>query len=662
MQSSVLQFKSNEQIERERNQEALEQQSAPSNTPAADELARHIRGMWSDAREAKRPYEEDMLSALRQRKGEYPASMSSALRELGAAEVFFRLTDSKCRAAKAWIDDVLANTGDNPWTLTATPIPDLPIDAESRMRQMAIAMVNSGELSPGEAQAMLPAAIKQALEEMRQEAKEKAERMATRIEDQFIEGKFRDTQDAFIEDFVTHNAAFIHGPMTMRKKKLRWVNNQPQVSEELITTWRRVSPLDVYPSPTSTTVEDGDILIHERFNPQDLYAMMGLPGTRDDMINWVLMEYGQKGLTGWLDMLGNQYEKDRAEGRYYREFSKRNTIDALRFMGKVPGYMLHKWGVENVENTHMPYEVEAILIKNYVVRVRLNPDPLGRKNLFKACAIPVPGSFWGQTLPRLMEDMQEIINYAARALSENMGMASGPQVGVDMNNVDSSADTRNIYPWKVWHLNTKNKGHGGASDLPLKFFQPDMHAGELLTIMREIGDWADQVTGIPAYMSGGETMSGGGAADTASGLSMLLGNAAKGIREMLLQIGFCMEQIVERQYDYNMLYSDDMSIKGDSQVKTGGFMALLQKETRQLRRKELLDSTNNPTDMAIIGLPGRAELLRETIKGAEIDAEKVVPNSEEMLSYAQPQVGGPPGAMPDQPQPGEGVRVADGMV
>lgn len=663
MRSNVIQLKNNAQIDADMAQQNIEQLSAPSNTPAADDLAHYIRGQWSDAREAKRPYEEDMLKALRQRKGEYPAAFASALQELGAADVFFRLTDSKCRAAKAWIDDVLHNSGENPWTVDPTPVSELRGETHRAMQMAAAQQVQEGLLTPEEAEQLLKAAEPKVREAIQQDAKERAERMETRIKDQMLEGKFKRAIDAFIDDFVTHNAAFLLGPITKKQKKLVWENAQAVVKEALTTTWRRVSPLDVYPSPTSVGIEDGDILIHERFTQSDLYGMMGLPGVRDDMINWVLTEYGERGLNGWLDLMTNEHEKDRAEGRYYRQFAKRNTIDGLRFMGQVPGRTLAKWGIRDVEDTHQPYQVEAILIKNYVVRVRLNPDPLGRKNLFKACAIPVPGAFWGQTLPSLMEDQQDIVNYAARALSENMGMASGPQVGVDMNNVDSSADTTKIYPWKVWHLNTKNRPSGAGAGLPIHFFQPQMHAQELLGIMREMGDWSDIVTGIPAYMGGGQTMTGGGAADTASGLSMLLGNAAKGIREMLLQVGTCIEDIVERQYDYNMLYSPDESIKGDAQVKTGGFMALLQQETKQMRRKELLEATNNPTDMAIIGLAGRAELLRETIKGAEIDAEKVVPKTEEMMQSAQPLAAGvQPGATPEQPQSGEGARVADGMV
>jgi hypothetical protein len=40
--------------------------------------------------------------------------------------------------------------------------------------------------------------------------------------------------------------------------------------------------------------------------------------------------------------------------------------------------------------------------------------------------------------------------------------------------------------------------------------------------------------------------------------------------------------------------------------------------------------TNNPVDMQIIGVPGRAEILRETIKNLKLPSEDIVPDRDEM--------------------------------
>ena len=90
-----------------------------------DNLAGHIRSAWQLAKEAKRPIEEVMIRCLRQRNGIYEADKLAAIREMGGSEIYVLLTLAKCRAAEAWINDVLRPAGDKPWTIEPTPIPEL---------------------------------------------------------------------------------------------------------------------------------------------------------------------------------------------------------------------------------------------------------------------------------------------------------------------------------------------------------------------------------------------------------------------------------------------------------------------------------------------------------------------------------------------------------
>jgi len=65
-------------------------------------------------------------------------------------------------------------------------------------------------------------------------------------------------------------------------------------------------------------------------------------------------------------------------------------------------------------------------------------------------------------------------------------------------------------------------------------------------------------------------------------------------------------------------------------VMARGAMSLVQRETQQVRSLEFLGMTNNPTDMAIIGLKRRAYLLRNVAKAMQMDEDKVVPTDEEI--------------------------------
>ena len=65
--------------------------------------------------------------------------------------------------------------------------------------------------------------------------------------------------------------------------------------------------------------------------------------------------------------------------------------------------------------------------------------------------------------------------------------------------------------------------------------------------------------------------------------------------------------------------------KMSADKKSGPQLSGAVKESAQVRRNEFLATTNNPTDMAIIGLEGRAEVLRATVSTLDMNPSKIVP-------------------------------------
>ena len=52
-------------------------------------------------------------------------------------------------------------------------------------------------------------------------------------------------------------------------------------------------------------------------------------------------------------------------------------------------------------------------------------------------------------------------NAAARSLANNMGIASGPQVEVNLERIPTNEDITQIYPWRIWQV--LNDPLGGAA-------------------------------------------------------------------------------------------------------------------------------------------------------------------------------------------------------
>jgi hypothetical protein len=138
---------------------------------------------------------------------------------------------------------------------------------------------------------------------------------------------------------------------------------------------------------------------------------------------------------------------------------------------------------------------------------------------------------------------------------------------------------------------------------------------------------ADDHSGIPSYISGDLNVHGAGR--TASGLSMLMGSAGKGIRQVVMHIDSdVIKKIVHRQFVYNMRYDSDESIKGDVEIIARGAINLAVKETVNVRRIEFLNATANEIDMEIVGKEGRAAILREVAKGLQMPVDDIIPSRE----------------------------------
>jgi hypothetical protein len=154
-----------------------------------------------------------------------------------------------------------------------------------------------------------------------------------------------------------------------------------------------------------------------------------------------------------------------------------------------------------------------------------------------------------------------------------------------------------------------------------------------MVVFDKFSRMADDHSGIPSYIYGDLDVQGAGR--TSSGLSMLMGAAGKGIRQVISHLdNDVIKPIVQRQFVYNMRYDEDESVKGDAEIVARGAINLAVKETVNVRRIEFLNATANPIDMEIIGLEGRAAILREVAKGLQMPVEEVVPSPEKATYLA----------------------------
>lgn len=649
---SFLRVVGNDALSRQEKAAAQQALSERQNQPLILGLAGYLRKCWDAAKSAKEPIEREMLQALRQRNGEYEPSKLTEIRNMGGSEIFMMITEVKCRAAESWLRDILLDAGTPPWSLGPTPIPDLGNEMNNALREQVTQRIFK------EIEETLQAPDSEKIREIEelvmqeyrfallQEAQNRVDKMKFRIEDQFAQGGWSHAFNDFITDLVTFPAAFVKGPVVRRQRKLAYTKDASgrtvvEPTEELAPEWERVNPFRIYPEPGITEIREGYLFEHHPLPRTALADLIGVPGYDDDAIR-ELLDRGNS--QSWMTE-DIQFEKEELERKYQSWLRPTDTYDALEFWGKVSGKMLREWGMteEEIPDEAKEYDANVWMVGNYVIKAVLNYDPLGEKPYAKTSFIKCPGAFWGKGIPKIIEDLQGVCNAAARALVNNMGLASGPQTEINIDRLAPNEEITTLSPWRIWQ--TVNDPLGSSASA-LKFTQPDSRASELMAVYEKFSRLADDHSGIPAYVYGDLNVQGAGR--TSSGLSMLMGAAGKGIRQVVMHIDTdVIKPAVHRQFVYNMRYLDDESIKGDVQIIPMGSVNLAVKETVNARRVEFLNATANPIDAEILGVEGRTAILREVAKGLQMNTDEIVPSREKgrvKTPIQAAQQGQPPGA------------------
>jgi hypothetical protein len=595
--------------------------------PVVLSLSAYVRRCYEEAKTAKSDVTERLLRAERQRRGVYDPDKLAMIRDTGGSDIFMMLTDIKCRAAESWIKDVMLSTGEKSWSLKPTAEPEVP---DVLRNEIIEAVTIEADQVQSAGIGVNPQSIEKRMEEIHAEvkkrlmehAKDASMKMERRILDKMQDAKFDSTLSEIIYDFVTFPCAFIKGPMIRTKKVMKWGSNwTPKVEETIVEDFERVSPYDIFPSPNATTCQDGYLIHRHQMTRADIEVLRSTPSFDQGAIDEVLRLYGRSGLR---ELVQSDTERNLLEGRN-NTLVGTELIEGVEFWGSVSGYMLREWGMSDVED-HREYEVNVWMVGSYVIKCVKNPDPLDRRPYSKASWESIPGAFWGLALPEMMTDIQTVCNAAARALANNMGIASGPQVEISVDRLPDGEDLTKMYPWKIWQTTSDRTGGGQPA---VRFYQPSMNADALLAVYQYFQRIADEVTGVPNYIYGSGQASGAGR--TASGLSMLMENAAKGIKQAILSLDAATTDVIHRLYDHLMIYDDDNSIKGDMQIVPAGVVGTLLKESVQQRRNEFLQLTSNPVDIQIMGPSGRAMLLREAAKALNMDVDKIIPDPEKIM-------------------------------
>lgn len=647
---------------------AVARATEAGNQEVVQGLVAHLRKHWSQAKQAKLEVEQEMLEALRAKDGRYSAKMEKELSNQKGSTVYMMLFATKARQAKALLTDVMVGSGvEKPWTLGPSPKPDIPAEDATQVMQGIMQVVQQAEMlgqgmSVEDVRALMNDAKDRLENQVMEQAKSESKVAEKAVEDVLVEGGYLEAMDEFLDDLTVFKSAFIKGPVVRNEPNLVWEPQPDGTSKPIVKTvkkmcWERVDPFMMYPASWAKSVDDAYLIERHRLSRGELSAMIGVDGYSEDAIRAVLDSHGTGGLREWLQI-------DSETQNSSNSLAEDDLIDALQCWDTVSGKMLREWGMKDITDDAKEYPVECWLIGQWAIKCVINPDPLARRPYYSDGYSRVPGAFWNKSLYDLVKDCVAMCNAAARALANNLGISSGPQVSINIDRMPAGEEISELYPWKLWQFTADPMG---SSAQPISFFQPNSNAAELMGVYDKFSLMADEYSGIPRYMTGTEGTPGAGR--TASGLSMMVGNASKVIKSLVSSLDIHITTpVLRRAFDFKVQYDPTFKYRGDLQIVARGALSLQVKESANQARMTFLQATANPIDSQIVGIEGRAAILRALAANLNMNPDSVVPSLSALkLKQAQavmaqqqapaPQQGQQP-APPSGPQSGQ--VLADG--
>ncbi len=591
-----------------------------TNTELQDALADYVRQQFDRALEHKRSIgiEKRMLRNLYSNELKYSPE-AQALVEPGT-DVFIGIGSLKARAAESWLIDINLNTMEKPWTMDSTPSPEIPEeDREIIIDRLMEELPNIASVEGLKARA---SALKELFTDKAKQASDSAtKRMEVLIDDQMTEANWRTTFSSVISDLTVYPNAFVRAPFVVGKLVTVWRKNKLETRRASVPVARVINPFDAFPMPDATSTQNGSGFAERaRYSRGDLYNLIKVDGFHAGNIRAVLDKH-PNGFA--MNLYGDAERASLEQTNESGEEPNGTLFDTIIYNGRIPGNFLADHGVlvADIQDT---YEAEAWTVDGLTIKATLNPHPGGMRPIHSTSYRKVGGKFWGQSVIDLVYDLERVACAAARNLVKNMGYSSGPMGEVDAERVAETQDPTIIKPYRIALVGPDMTGTGGAA---YKFHKVESVAAELRGVVEYHMKLADDFSGVPAYVLGNPQVAGAGR--TLGGLSMLMGNAAKGIKNVQMHIDFDMiAPTVSGFYMYNLQTSEDASIKADAKVVAKGATGLLQKELAQTRTIELLQLMT-PYIQQWDELPeGIKIMLREVLKSTGLPVDKIIPDPE----------------------------------
>ena len=601
--------------------------------------------------------EERWIKSYRNYRGLYGTDVQFS--EAERSRVFIKVTKTKTLAAYGQIVDVLFANNKFPLTIDPTQLPDgvagdVHFDPKESpevrdIMESPYGFAGDGkDLQPGDTQNTLNERLGEyanklgEIEGVREgvgktgtaitfsPALVAAKRMQKKIHDQLEESGASKHLRSTAFEMALFGTGVMKGPFAIDKEYPNWddegeynplIKTVPQVSH--VSVW------NFYPDPDANNMDEAQYVIERhKMSRSQLRALKKRPYFRDSVIEEVITRGENYEKLYWEDDLSDyapQHDIDRFE--------------VMEYWGTVDIELLEEQEITIPKDLQELDELQAnIWICNgRLLRVVLNPFKPARIPYMAAPYELNPYSFFGVGIAENMDDTQTLMNGFMRMAVDNAVLSGNLLIEVDETNLVPGQDLT-VYPGKVF------RRQGGAPGQALFGTKYPNVSSENMMMFDKARQLSDESTGFPSFAHGQTGVSGVGR--TASGISMLMGAAAGGIKTVIKNVDdYLLRPLGEGLFQFNMQFDFDPDIKGDLEVSARGTESLMANEVRSQRLMQFLGVTSNP---ALAPFAKFNYIIREIAKSLDLDPDKVTNNMDEAAIQAEIMKG----LQPEQPPAG----------
>ena len=444
---------------------------------------------------------------------------------------------------------------------------------------------------------------------------------------QLMEKKMHDQLEETNADKHLRSAAFecalfgtgiIKGPFAFDKEYPRWDdegNYDPIM--ETIPKIEYVSIWDMYPDPDARNMAEAEYVVQRhRLSRSQLRNLKKRPHFRDESIE-LAIEYGPDyAREYWEDALEDHTQSDTIE-----------RFEVIEYWGMMDSELAEEADLKIPKQfkDRDQMEVNVWVCNGQIIRLVLNPFTPSR---IPFCAVPYelnPYGLFGIGVAENMTDTQLLMNGFMRMSVDNAALSGNLLIEIDETNLVPGQDL-SVYPGKVFR---RQAGAPGQAIFGTKF--PNV-SNELLMMFDKARQLSDESTGIPSFSHGQTGITGVGR--TASGMSMLMGAAAQGIKTVVRNVDdYLLAPLGKALFSFNMQFNFDKQFAdGDLEVKARGTESLMRNEIRSQRLLQFMQMTQNQQMAPFVKYD---YVLRELAASMDLDEDKILNDQREAIIQAK---------------------------